>query len=152
MRKLYEIAPTGMTASGEAVYGFDCKALRLSPNMDPIHSRTESRSEMYRVPIFKPRRTDGRMFTSLMMLAAEANGVIALRMMKLMRGGNAARFEAELMVREKMDAAIEATASLMTGASGDRIVRRYRKRVAANAKRLSGLNSNRSQKRKPRRK
>ena len=107
---------------------------------------------MYRVPRFKPRRTDARMLTSLMMLAAEANGVVALRMMKLMRGGNDARREAERMVREKIDAALEATTSLMAGASGERIVHRYRKRVAANAKRLSRLNSSRSQKRKPRRK
>ena len=92
------------------------------------------------------------MFTSLMMLAAEANGVVALRMMKLMRGGKSARREAELMVSEKIDAALEATASLMAGASGDKIVHRYRKRVAANAKRLSRPNSGRSQKRKPRRK
>ena len=81
------------------------------------------------------------MLTSLMMLAAEANSVVALRMMKLMRGGNGARSEAERMVREKIDAAVEATASLMAGASGEKIVHRYRKRVAANAKRLSKLNS-----------
>ena len=73
-------------------------------------------------------------------------------MMKLMRGGKGARREAELMVREKIDGALEATASLMAGASGDRIVRRYRKRVEGNAKRLSRLNSNQSQGRKPRRK
>ena len=58
---------------------------------DLIDSKTESRGEMYRVPLSKPRRTDRRMFTSLMMLAAEANGVVALRMMKLMRGGKSAR-------------------------------------------------------------
>ena len=91
------------------------------------------------------------MFTSLMMLAAEANGVVALRMMKLMRGGNGARSEAERMVREKIDAALEATASLMAGASGEKIVHRYRKRVAANAKRLSRLNSGRRRE-NPRRK
>ena len=119
---------------------------------DLIDSKTESRDEMYRVPLCKPRRTDRRMFTSLMMLAAEANGVVALRMMKLMRGGKGARSEAELMVREKIDAALEATASLMAGASGDKIVHRYRKRVAANAKRLSRPSSGRSQTRKPRRK
>ena len=34
------------------------------------------------------------MFNPLMLLAAEANGVIALRMMKLMRGGRSARREA----------------------------------------------------------
>jgi hypothetical protein len=84
------------------------------------------------------------MFNSLMMLAAEANGVIALRMMKLMLGGRRARREAKLMVSEKIDAAVEATASLMAGASGDEIVRRYRQHVAANAKRLGKVNSGRS--------
>ena len=71
------------------------------------------------------------MVNSLMMLAVEANGVVALRMMKLMRGGRRARREAELMVSEKIGAAFEATASLMAGASGDEIVRRYRRHVAA---------------------
>jgi hypothetical protein len=64
------------------------------------------------------------MVNSLMMLAVEANGVVALRMMKLMRGGRSARREAELMVSEKIRAAFEATASLMAGASGDEIVHR----------------------------
>jgi hypothetical protein len=50
------------------------------------------------------------MFNSLTMLAVEANGVVALRMLKLMLGGRRARREAELMVREKIDAAFEATA------------------------------------------
>jgi hypothetical protein len=84
------------------------------------------------------------MFNSLMMLAVEANGVVALRMMKLMVGGRRARREAELMVSEKMHAAFEATASLMNGASGDEIIHRYRQHVAANAKRLGRLNSGRS--------
>jgi hypothetical protein len=88
------------------------------------------------------------MFDSLMMLAVEANGVVALRVMKLMRGGRSARREAKLMVSEKMDAAFEAAARLMVGASGDEIVQRYRKRVAANAKRLGRLNSGRSRKRR----
>jgi hypothetical protein len=76
-----------------------------------------------------------RMVNSLMLLAVEANDVIALRMMKLMRGGRSARREAELTVSEKIRAALEATAGLMAGASGDEIVRRYRRHVAANAKR-----------------
>ena len=76
------------------------------------------------------------MFNSLMLLAAEANGVIALRMMKLMRGGRSARREANLMVSEKISAAFEATASLLAGASGNEIVHRYRQHVAKNAKRL----------------
>jgi hypothetical protein len=87
------------------------------------------------------------MFNSLMMLALEANGVVAQRMMKLMRGGRRARREAKLMVSEKIDAAFEATARLMAGASGDEIVHRYRQRVAANAKRLAKLKSGRSRKR-----
>ena len=87
------------------------------------------------------------MFNSLMMLAVEANGVIALRMMKLMRGGRRARREAKLMVSEKIDATFEATARLMAGASGDEIVHRYRQHVAANAKRLAKLKSGRSRNR-----
>jgi hypothetical protein len=87
------------------------------------------------------------MFNSLMMLAVEANGVVALRMMKLMRGGKRARREAKLMVSEKIDAAFETTARLMAGASCDDIVRRYRQHVAVNAKRLGGLNSGRSRNR-----
>lgn len=96
-----------------------------------------------------------RMVNSLMFLAVEANRVIALRMMKLMRGGKSARREAELMVSEKIHAAFEATASLMAGASGDKIVDRYRQHVAANAKRLgkrnSGLSRSRALKRARRR-
>ena len=55
------------------------------------------------------------MFNSLMKLAMEANQVIALRVMKLMRGGKRARREANLMVSEKIDAALKAGASLMRG-------------------------------------
>jgi hypothetical protein len=84
------------------------------------------------------------MVNSLIMLALEANGVVALRMMKLMGGGRRARREAELMVSEKIGAAFEATASLMAGASGDEIVHRYRRHVAKNAKRLGKLNFGRS--------
>ena len=85
------------------------------------------------------------MFNSFMMLAAEANSVIALRMMKLMRGGRKAQREAELMVREKIHAGFEATAHLLAGASGEAIVHRYRRHVAKNAKRLGRFNSGRSQ-------
>jgi hypothetical protein len=53
------------------------------------------------------------MVNSLMLLAVEANRVIALRMMKLMRGGGSARREAKLMISEKIHAAFEATASGM---------------------------------------
>jgi hypothetical protein len=73
---------------------------------------------------------------NLMMLAMESNQVIALRMLKLMGGGRGARREANRMVSEKLKAAFEAGVSLAAGASGEDIVRRYRRRVAANAKRL----------------
>ena len=86
------------------------------------------------------------MFNSLAILAVEANHVVGLRMMKLMRGGRGARREAKLMISEKIDAAAKAGTSLMAGASGDEIVRQYRKRVAANAKRLSNARTLRRRK------
>ena len=92
-----------------------------------------------------------RMFHSLTMLTIDANRVVGLRVMKLMLGGKGARREAQLMVSEKIDAAFKASASLMAGASGDEIVRQYRRRVAANAKRLGRLNSNRPVLRRTRR-
>jgi hypothetical protein len=77
------------------------------------------------------------MLNSLTRLAIEANGVIALRMMRLMLGGRrAARREARLMVSEKIDTALKASRSLIGGASAEQIIGQYRKRVAANAKRL----------------
>jgi hypothetical protein len=79
---------------------------------------------------------EGReMINSLMLLAFEANGVIALRMMKLMRGDRSARREAELMVSEKINAAFEAAAGLIAGASSETTIHRYRRHVKANAKR-----------------
>jgi hypothetical protein len=77
------------------------------------------------------------MINPLLMLAVESNSVIALRMMKLMLGGSGALDEVHLMVSEKMDAAFEATANLMAGASGEDVIRRYRQHVAANVVRLT---------------
>ena len=54
-----------------------------------------------------------------------------------MTGDGAAMHEAQLMVSEKVEAAFEATASLIAGASGDEIIHRYRQHVAVNAKRLA---------------
>jgi hypothetical protein len=76
------------------------------------------------------------MFIPLMMLAIESSGVVALRMMKLMSGDSDTLRETHLMVSEKIDAAFEATSSLMAGASSDEIVHRYRQHVAVNARRL----------------
>ena len=47
----------------------------------------------------------------MMKLGVEANAVIALRMMKLLRGGKSGQREAELMVSEKIHAAVEAAAN-----------------------------------------
>jgi len=88
------------------------------------------------------------MFSPLILLAAEASGVITLRMMKLMLGGRSARREANLMVSEKIKATLEATASLAAGASADEIVHRYRQHVAKNAKRLSGRSRKRTRRRR----
>jgi hypothetical protein len=88
------------------------------------------------------------MFHSLFMLAIEANQVVGLRVMKLMLGGKRARREAELMVKEKVDAALQAGASLMAGASGDEIVERYRQHVKANARRLARGKRRRTRKRR----
>ena len=71
-----------------------------------------------------------------MLLALESSSVIAMRTVRLMSGGVAATHEARLMVNEKVDAAFEAAASLMAGASSDQIIDRYRQHVAVNAKRL----------------
>jgi hypothetical protein len=76
------------------------------------------------------------MFISLVLLAMESASVIALRTVKLMAGDGAAIHEAHLMISEKVEAAFEASASLMAGASSWQIVDRYRQHVAVNAKRL----------------
>lgn len=81
-----------------------------------------------------------------MMLGLESNRVIGLRIAKLMRGGRAAQREAQRMVSEKVIAAAKAGTSLMAGASGDKIVKQYRRKVAANAKRLSRKRTRRKRK------
>ena len=71
------------------------------------------------------------------MLAVEASEVVRLRCEKLSHGDQAAGDEAMLMVSEKVAAAFEAFASLLSGATPAAVVQRYREHVAANAKRLS---------------
>jgi|BarGraIncu00222A_1022003.scaffolds.fasta_scaffold74562_2 hypothetical protein len=73
---------------------------------------------------------------TIMMLAIESNGVVGLRLMKLASGGSDAQVEADLMLREKIDAAFEAGATLMTGGTVGCIVDRYRDHVSANSSRL----------------
>jgi hypothetical protein len=77
-------------------------------------------------------------------LGAEAQGVIALRMMKLAAGGPTAAAEAELMVAEKLRAVSEMQAQVVTSfltgrghLTPARAVAGYRRKVRANRRRLS---------------
>lgn len=80
-------------------------------------------------------------------LAWESNFVIALRMMKLATGGQAAANEAQLMVMEKLSTAnalaVENAFALASGKSlhavGKSSIARYRKEVKANHKRLTRI-------------
>ena len=80
------------------------------------------------------------MFIPLMMLVIESSEVVALRMWKFASWDKDSLREAELMVREKVDAAFEARANFITGASNDQILHQYRHHVASNVRRLSARN------------
>ncbi len=77
-------------------------------------------------------------------LGAEANSVIALRLMKLAGGGPGAAAEAQLMVSEKIQAAWEVQARMATGVltgaaahvGPSKAVAHYRRKVRANRRRL----------------
>jgi hypothetical protein len=76
-------------------------------------------------------------------LGVEAQSVVALRLMKLAGGGPEAAVEAQLMVTEKIRAAVGAGAHLASGAlAGDpqgaqRAMGVYRRGVRANRRRLT---------------
>jgi hypothetical protein len=70
-------------------------------------------------------------------LGYEVQTVMALRMLKLARGGRAAEVEAQRMMTEKGVAFAEAAATLATGRSIKKVVRRVRSRVSKNKRRLS---------------
>lgn len=70
-------------------------------------------------------------------LGRETQEVMALRLLKLARGGRAAKVEARRMVTEKGIAFAEAAATLATGGSMKKVVRRVRSRVSQNKQRLS---------------
>lgn len=78
------------------------------------------------------------------MLGAEAGTVMVLRMARIATGGSAGAAEAELMVTEKVRAAIELQTHLMTGALGitplgatQGTLKHYRRKVAADSRRLT---------------
>ncbi|MER2264791.1 hypothetical protein [Methylobacterium oxalidis] len=71
------------------------------------------------------------------LLALEAQRVVELRLVKLAWGGLDAQVEAQLMIAEKVSAALEAAGTLLTGGSPETVIARYREHVAANTTRLS---------------
>jgi hypothetical protein len=70
------------------------------------------------------------------MLSWESQHVIGLRLMTLALGGRRARDESMLMISEKVDENMRAMHTLMSGGSPEDVIAGYRKRVAANARRL----------------
>lgn len=70
------------------------------------------------------------------LLALEATDVMHLRMWRLAGGGRSALEEAQLMISEKLSAAVETLSSVMLGGTPISIIERYRELVAANAIRL----------------
>ena len=70
-------------------------------------------------------------------LGYEMQTVMALRILKLARGGAAATTEAQRMVTEKGEAFAEAASTLATGGSVNKVVRRVRSRASQNKRRLS---------------
>jgi hypothetical protein len=69
-------------------------------------------------------------------LGRETQEVMAL-LLKLARGGRAAKVEAQRMLTEKGVAFAEAAAMLASGGSMKKVVRRVRSRVSRNKRRLS---------------
>ena len=71
------------------------------------------------------------------MLAIESQQVIGLRLIALAAGGAAGQAEAQRMVTEKVTAAGEAALMVASGASTAKVIAGYRRKVRANARRLS---------------
>lgn len=77
-------------------------------------------------------------------LGVAASAVIAMRTAKIAAGGAAAQREAQLMVTEKIGAAIELQTALVTGGLGTdpnaatrKVLKHYGRKVRANRKRLT---------------
>jgi len=79
---------------------------------------------------------DGFPWFASAMLAVESAEVVRLRLEKF-ASHDAAGQEACLMVSEKIAAAFEAVANLLSGATPAAIIGRYREHVADNARRLA---------------
>jgi hypothetical protein len=77
-------------------------------------------------------------------LGLEASAVVGLRALKIAQGGQTGAAEAELMVREKVQAAVALGAMAFSGDLGSspasasaRTLAHYRRKVRANRRRLS---------------
>jgi hypothetical protein len=77
------------------------------------------------------------LMTEATRLGVETQQVVALRLVKVASGGPAAQNQFARIMTEKIAAAAEAAVTLGLGGSGHKVVRRYRTRVRANARRLS---------------
>jgi hypothetical protein len=73
---------------------------------------------------------------SASLLGLESHQVIALRLAKLAKGGQAAQKEAHRMVAEKIATAQAAALKLAMGGTAGSVVSNYRKKVRANRTRL----------------
>jgi hypothetical protein len=71
------------------------------------------------------------------MLAIESQHVIALRMAKLSLGGAAASREASRMITEKFIAFDQLAAHVAKGGSAHSAVKKYRRKVRSNRRRLA---------------
>ena len=78
-----------------------------------------------------------KLTSDTVLLGLEAQQVISRRLIRIAAGGKGARFETERMVTEKIAAFGEAAATLATGGSPNKVVRRYRTHVKKNNRRLS---------------
>lgn len=74
---------------------------------------------------------------NFMMLGMECQHVIALRLLRLSKGGAGSRRESSLMMTEKMKAGLKAGRQIAEGASPTTVLKSYRARVRANIRRLS---------------
>ncbi len=69
-------------------------------------------------------------------LGLESQRVVSLRLARLAAGGPAVEIEAQRMVLEKVNAAMEAGMTLAFGGSTAKVIRRVRLHVRANERRL----------------
>jgi ubiquinone biosynthesis protein UbiJ len=71
------------------------------------------------------------------MLSLEAQHVVAMRMMKLARGGKRSRAEASRMVAEKVAESFGMASALLRGGTTHAAIKKVRRRVRRNSRRLS---------------